>query len=739
MIKHTLRVGVGLLVLVLMLAHATGWWRLASIEALDRSLYDIALRITMPGTIDPRIAIVDIDEKSLSEIGRWPWRRDRMATLVNRLFETYQIRQLGFDIVMAEADESSGLKTLDALATGEFAGDARYQESLEKLRPSLDYDGLFAASLRNRPVILGYYLSNAGISTGALPAPAIPAPLLDGHEGAITRWRNHGGNLPALQKAALDAGHFNPIIDPDGSVRRVPLIVEHGGAYYEAFSLAMLRAYFNNARIEPVLSGAPGAADSVMEGLQLVDERGVLRTVALDDNAAAWIPYRGPERSFAYVSAADVLAGRLPADALRGKIIIIGTTAPGLRDLRTTPVGEVYPGMEVHANLISGVLDARVKQRPGYVVAIEALMLLLIGLAMIFLFRWTAPGLVSIKTVLLTAAVIGATLLAFEQAHLILPLGATLVLMTVLFIWNMSFGYFVEARAKLQITQRFGQYVPPELVQKMIADPSRYSMDSRRADLTVLFSDVRGFTEISEGLEPEALAAVMNEYLGAMTAVIRRHGGTLDKYIGDAIVAFWGAPVDDVEHARHAVLAALDMQTALVELNRHFATKGWPKFQIGIGLNSGSMTVGDMGSNVRLAYTVMGDAVNLGARLEAKTKDYGVGIMVGEATHAVAKGIVFRELDRVQVKGKEQAVRVYEAIGREEDVTPAASAELSQWTAALAHYLKQEWDQAGALLSVLQAAHPQSRLYPLYAERITAFRAAPPGPDWIGVTRFVTK
>ena len=264
-------------------------------------------------------------------------------------------------------------------------------------------------------------------------------------------------------------------------------------------------------------------------------------------------------------------------------------------------------------------------------------------------------------------------------------------------------------------------------------------MDGRKAELTVLFSDIRGFTTISEGLGPDELTRLMNEYLTAMTDVVRKNRGTLDKYIGDAIMAFWGAPVSDTQHARQAVVTALQMQAALPAVNKVFASKGWPEVKIGVGVNTGEMTVGDMGSSVRKAYTVMGDAVNLGSRLEGITKQYGVGILVGETTRKAIKDIVFREVDRVQVKGKEEPVAIYEPIGLEGETGKAAHEEMKLWNQALRYYRAQDWDQAEVTLLNLSRMAPGRGLYGKYMERVAQLRREPPEPGWNGVWKFETK
>jgi adenylate cyclase len=309
-----------------------------------------------------------------------------------------------------------------------------------------------------------------------------------------------------------------------------------------------------------------------------------------------------------------------------------------------------------------------------------------------------------------------------------------------IYVMNMSYGYFVESRSKRQFTELFGQYVPPELVNQMAADPRKYSMEPKAAELTILFSDVRGFTSISEALKPEELREYINDYLTDMSGIIRsKYNGTLDKYIGDAIMAFWGAPVDDPGHAQKGVLAALAMQKECAVLNARFRARGWPELKIGVGVNTGNVRVGDMGSQVRRAYTVMGDPVNVASRLEGRTKTYGVGILVGQNTRHAVKGIAFREIDCIKVKGKDEALSIYEPLGPEKEVDEAMRRELQLWTLALEAYRAADWDSAEAALAKLRAAHPESGLYALYAERIAEFRASPPPADWGGVTVFHEK
>lgn len=731
----------GLVILLVLLGHSARIYQIPFISHMDSLIYDAKVRLTMPQGVDQRVVILDIDEKSLAEQGRWPWGRDKLATLMNKLFDQYGIKLVGFDVVFAEPDDSSGLKSLESLAKKELKDITGFQSALRELRPQLDHDARFAAALKNRPVILGYYFSSleGGISSGAAPEPVFPAGTFSGRRIAFTQWTSFGGNLPEFQKAAAGAGHFNPLVDIDGTTRRVPLLVEYKGAYYESLSLAMVRNLLGNL---PIIPGYPENAPSSYAGMEWLDLKaaggGVMR-IPVDENAATLIPYRGYQGSFSYFSITDVLNDRVPKEKLAGKVVVVGTTAPGLMDLRATPVGAAYPGVEVHANLIAGMLDGVVKHKPPYILGADVLLVLIAGAVMVFLLPMLSPLRATMVGLIVLLLLLGVNFSFWHYFNVVLPLANGMIAIILLYAMNMSWGYFVESRTKRQLTGLFGQYVPPELVEEMSRDPENYSMAGRKAELTVLFSDVRGFTTISEGLEPDELATLMNQYLGAMTLVVRKHRGTLDKYIGDAIMAFWGAPVDDPEHARNAVLTGLEMHVALQELNKDLMARGWPELKIGVGVNSGPMTVGDMGSPVRQSYTVMGDAVNLGSRLEGITKQYGVGMIVGEATRELLKKeFVFRELDRVRVKGKEDPVGIYEPVGEDGKVAREDMEEIKLWNQALRAYRAQDWDQAEVALMNLQRIKPRY-VYDLYVKRVERLRKEPPGENWDGVTIFETK
>jgi len=689
--------------------------------------------MTMAPGRDERIVILDIDEKSLGEIGRWPWSRKVMAELNEKLFDHYGLALVGFDVVWAERDPSSGIDVLDALARSELKEDSQFQKSYSRLRPALDFDARFAESLKGRPVVLGYYFNSEerAVRVNALPPPVLPRGTFAGSNVLFPQWVGYTGNLPVYLRSAAGAGHFNPAPDFDGISRRVPLLAEFDGEYYEALSLAMVRALMARGTGE-LPSVAPGFPEDRPQDLEWLDVGGV--KVPVDETASALIPYRGRRFSFPYISLADVLRGRIEPEQLKGRIALVGTTAPALQDLRATPVDAAFPGVEIHASLIVGILDNEIKHRPWYTAGAEVFFLLVGGLALALVI----PRLSALWATLATAAGI-ALMVALNVAAwaggLVLPLASSLLVAAAIYTMNMAYGYFVESRSKRQLAGRFGEYVPPELVDQMARDPHRYSMEPKDAELTILFSDVRDFTSISEALKPGELREYINEYLTEMSTIIRnRHRGTLDKYIGDAIMAFWGAPVEDPQHARHAVLAALEMQRECATLNARLAARGWPRLSIGVGVNSGMVRVGDMGSRVRRAYTAMGDAVNVASRLEGRTKTYGVGILVGEATRNRVQDVVFKEIDRIRVKGKEEAVTIYEPLDSAGD-----EVELRLWEKALGDYRARRWDEAEMILRELHRMRPGEGLYALYVQRVEEKRREPPPPDWDGVTAFDEK
>jgi len=677
---------------LLAVCQALGLLSSPMLAQIDRTLHDQQLRLLAPRIADPRIVIIAIDERSLAEHGRWPWRRALLAELLDRTAGREGARLVGLDLVLAEADRSSGLAALDALVNrnaGPQRDDAALRAAITALRPQLDDDARLAEVLRRSPVVLGFHLSDdasAGRS-GVLPPALLPADVLGDRADGLLHWAGHGGNLPALQAAAgLGAGHLNALIDSDGQVRRVPMLVRVGNGVYGTLALMMARAWLADVRANPGMSApTPGPtqpapnknpvppvaglsaaavglafepAGGRLHALQLLAPAGRLR-VPVDDQAIALVPYLGPEVEFARHSATDVLAGRLPADALRGKLVLVGVSAPGLIDQRATPVDQAMLGTLVHAHLLSGLLDGRVQAAPAQVAWIEAATLLVLGGLLV----WALPRLVLWQGALLCMGLIALLLVghgvAGQVAGLVLPLASALLLPAALLVLHLLLAFGQSSAARRALAQRFGQYLPPELVQQMSRDPGRYSMHGRSAEMSVLFADVQGFSGLAEHKPPGELGEMMNLVFSHLTEAIRAQRGTLDKYIGDAVMAFWGAPLDDADHARHAVQAALAMQQCLPALHAEMAARGWPALRLGIGVNSGEMVVGDMGSRHRLAYTVMGDAVNLAARLQALCSEHGLGLVVGGSTHAALGDQLCLSLGEVTVRGRSAPVPVW--------------------------------------------------------------------------------
>jgi adenylate cyclase len=745
--KHWPRIAVTLIPLVFALLHALGAVPLGVLQRLDDIIYDARLRATMPRTMDERIVIVDIDEKSLAEVGQWPWSRNKLAGMIDELFDRQKITLAGFDVVFAEPDASSGLPQLRRLAQGELRDAPGFAERLNQLQQTLDYDALFARSIKDRPVVLGYYFTSGdreARSSGVLPAPVMTREVLRGRPIRFTSWSGYGSNIEPLARTAPIAGFFNPMVDADGVVRSVPLLAEYKDQYYESLALAMFRMLSGSPAVEP---GFPpeGYLPKQYHGLDHVRLRLGERSmrVPVADGVTTLVPFRGPGGvkggSYKYVSAADVIAKRLPEASLKGKIVLVGTTAPGLLDLRVTPVGEAYAGVETHANLISGLLDGKIPVKPDWSLGYDLVILVLAGLTLAF----ALPLLSATRAVLLSVGVIAVVValntFMFTSEALVLPLAAALTMCITAFALNMSYGYFVESRSKRELAQLFGTYVPPELVDEMAKDPASYSMKATSKELTVLFCDMRGFTKLSEKMEPTLLQELLNSVFNRLSDIIRSNRGTIDKYMGDCVMAFWGAPVDIPNHAHMAVKTSMEMANAVRKINEEHRAKGIPEIGVGVGLNTGTMCVGNMGSEVRQAYTVIGDAVNLGSRLEGLSKVYGVDIVVSESTRKLAPEFAWQELDRVRVKGKEQAVAIYWPLAPADRVDKAVTEELKTWNAFLKAYRAQDWDQCDVLMLNLQRMNAKKYLYELYAERVASMRLLPFDPGWDGATNFETK
>jgi adenylate cyclase len=744
--KHWRRIAVTLIPLIIALLHASGAVRLEVLSRLDDIIYDARLRATMPKTLDDRVVIVDIDEKSLAEVGRWPWGRNKLAHLIDELYDKQHVAIVGFDVVFAEPDESSGLKRLRQLAQNELR-DSALGDKLQQLQGQLDYDALFAKSLQARPVVMGYYFTSdrQGRTSGVLPSPVMKREDLKGRPVAFTSWDGYGANIEALSTAAPLAGFFNSLTDSDGVVRALPLIAEYKGQYYESLALSMFRLLVGLPKVE---AGIPqdrfiSRNYKGLESIILRNKNNQTLALPVDNRVAALIPFRGdggPQgNSFRYYSAADLLTGKIPANTLKDKVVLVGTTAPGLLDLRVTPVSEVYPGVEAHANLISGMLDGKVFIKPDYAIGFEVVILLLAGLTLAL----ALPLVTAMRAVLLSLAVMFCIVALNSWMYLgfglVLPVASAIIMILASFALNMSYGYFVESRTKRELAHLFGTYVPPELVDEMVKDPDSYSMKAASKELTVMFCDMRGFTKMSETMDPTQLQNLLNGVFSRLTGIIRKNRGTIDKYMGDCVMAFWGAPVELGNHAELATQAALEMAAEVRLINQEHRQTGLPEIGIGIGLNTGPMAVGDMGSDIRRSYTVIGDSVNLGSRLEGLSKVYGVDIVVSEFTRKLANSYTWQELDKVRVKGKDVAVGIFWPLGPSSQMSDEQNAELKAWNMAIKAYRAQDWDQCDVNLLNAQRFNAKKYLYELYAQRVASMRLLPFDPGWDGATNFETK
>jgi len=741
-LQRIIRLVLSTLILLIMLVDTSELYEYPFLKQLENWSYDARLNFTRLDTIDERVVIVDIDENSLAEVGRWPWGRDQLAIIVDNLFDKYQARVVGFDIVFAEKDESSGLEQFEQLANSTLKNNADYQQAFQQIRPTLLHDEIFAKSLVNKNVVLGYYFKTnpqegeSGV-TGSLPPALMRIDAQWIKRLPINQARGFGGNLEILQTSAKSGGYFdNPFVDNDGVFRRVPLVQSYEGYLFASLALATTQGFLDSEGVELAVESEGMKGGNEYFALENINIKEY--SVPVDVTGAVYVPYRGRRGSFPYIPAHMVLDGSADPSQLKDKIVLIGTSAPGLLDLRSTPVQKTYPGVEVHANIVSGILDNRIKHKPAWTIGYEFVLLIVIAISMTLLLPLVSPLLAAVATLGVSAAVMAGTFIGWNS-NLILPLASPMILILLIFMLHMSYGFFIESRGKRQLANLFGHYIPPELVDEMSESPEEFSLDGENREMTVLFSDVRGFTTISEGMDPKQLTQLMNALLTPMTRVIHKNRGTIDKYMGDAIMSFWGAPLADTEHARHALYAAMEMMDELRIMQADFRQRGWPEVNIGIGLNTGDMNVGNMGSEFRMAYTVLGDAVNLGSRLEGLTKEYGVNIIVSDSTRAEIPEFLFRELDLVRVKGKREPVAIFEPLGHKNDLEKNVTEELSAYRKALKSFRAQSWDTAELDFFNLNRAYPDCYLYEVYLKRIAFYRKNPPGEDWDGVFTHTSK
>ena len=675
------------------------------------------------------VVIVDIDEASLKEIGQWPWPRTVVADLVTRL-TALGAAAIGFDAVFPEPDRMSPNLLASTLHDLDDA-------TRERLRGLPSNDAILADAIRKSRVVLGESVSDKASAGPAVEASGYGVITTKGAPDARTFLVYYPAlvrNLPILEQAAAGRGIFTQVEEHDGIVRRAPVIMHAGNAFVPSLSLEMLRVGTNSN--SPLIR-------SNQNGIQSVNaSRFRLPT---DEHGRLWIHFNhiDPRR---YVSARDVLQGNVAADRIRGKLVLVGTSAIGLSDNKTTPLDPVMPGVEVHAQIIESILTNALLSAPSWAIGAEIIVAVAFGLAIIIAAPMLPAAILIALGAVLILGLIGLSWYFFAAHNLLIDFTYPLISSWLIYLVLTFVNYFREQKQRQQIRSAFGFYLSPPLVEQLAKSPDRLVLGGEERRMTILFSDVRGFTTISEHYkdDPQGLTQLMNRFLTPLTNAIIDRKGTIDKYIGDAIMAFWNAPLDDADHEANACDAALEMlaraEALNIELKREAETNGgvYMPLRIGIGLNSGPCVVGNMGSDFRFNYSVLGDTVNLASRLESRTKDYRLSMVIGSRTAERAKAkFATMEIDLIQVKGKKQPEVVFTVLGRAQTEEDPRCRDLRELNGQmLACYRKQQWDEAVALLErcrKLGNGFEVAGLYDMYEERIAMYRAEPPPPDWDGV------
>jgi adenylate cyclase len=710
-------------------------------------LKSLDLRMVSRGQLPTggEVVIATVDEKSLTELGRWPWPRSVIARLVDAL-KGYGAKVVGFDIVFAEPEQNASIQTLseiyeDAKKVG--LHDARLTGLLEGKAKAADNDAILGKSIqRAKNVSLGYFFHTTAKDVAFISEEYIEASsaLIGGSMYSMVRAKGQAGTyniiqayapVPSIKEiadAAENSGYFNAFSDPDGVIRWSPLVIKFQDNYYYPLSIAMLMQYLDYPMIALTL------ADFGVEGIML----GELR-IPTDESGRLLINYLGPAKTFPHYSITDILNGRLSPDTFKGKIVLVGATATGIYDLRVTPFSPVYPGVELHATVLDNILHRNFLEQSAWTTFIDVCNIVAFGMIMgIVIPRVKAVQGIILALLLVGGFVVGNTIVFAKFNTWINMIYPVLTMMTIYLVITV-YRYFTEEREKKKIRGAFQYYLTASVITEILKDPSKLKLGGDRKNLTVMFSDIRGFTTISEKLTPEELVSLLNEYLTVMTDIVFKYEGLLDKYIGDAIMAVFGAPLEQPDHALRCCRTALEMMAELKVLQERWAREGRPYVDIGVGINSGDMVVGNMGSNMRFDYTVMGDNVNLSSRLEGINKEYGTHIILSEYTYAVVKEEMFcREIDSVRVKGKKLPVRIYELICAQKD---AAKHEeyVRRFHEGLERYKQARWDESIAAFRSVLDLRPDDPPASLYIQRCHDLKEHPPEGEWDGVFTMTKK
>ncbi|HEX6831241.1 MAG TPA: adenylate/guanylate cyclase domain-containing protein [Methyloceanibacter sp.] len=714
-------------------------WDPSPVARLRAVVFDTYQQIN-PRHFDPGLPlrIIDIDEESLKRIGQWPWPRTALADLVKKLSDN-GAAAIGFDMVFPEPDRMSPANALRFWPQSDALAGLR--EEVEKL-PSNDH--VFADAIGQGPVVLGFIATPQGGSTPQSKAgfahggddPALFAPSYPGA----------AASLPELQDKASGAGSLNWLPEHDQIIRRVPMVVQVGDKLYPSFAADMLRLAQGASTYVVKSSGASGEK-AFGEKTGIVEVRIGDYEVPTEADGQMWIRFTKQVKE-RYLPAWKVLNGDIGKEDIEGRLAIIGTSAAGLLDLRATPLEASVPGVELHAQAIEQILQGSFLQRPDFATPAELFYILVLGLLIaLLIYRLGAAG-SAVLGGIAVATVIGVSWYTFDAfGWLVDPIYPAIAL-TAIYLAGTLFVFLRTERERNRVRNAFGHYMAPALVERLADDPSRLKLGGETRDMTLLFSDVRGFTAISEGLDAEELTHFLNSLFTPLSKIILEEQGTIDKFMGDAVMAFWNAPLDDSEHAKHACQAALRIMQEMPGLNEHWrneaALKGrsFNPVKIGIGLNTGVCCVGNLGSETRFDYSVIGDNVNVASRLEGQSKMYDVVTIVGESTTARAPDFAFLELDLLKIKGKTEATRIFALLG---DDALKETRGFIDLTARHGEFLRMyragDWDAADQLRRECDRMNGAGlhRLYALYRERIAFFRQNPPAPDWDGSTEALSK
>ncbi|MEE8622162.1 MAG: adenylate/guanylate cyclase domain-containing protein [Syntrophobacteria bacterium] len=717
------------------------------LDRIERRSLDVRFLTRGKEPAGPFAVLATIDEKSLDEIGKWPWPRAKIAELITRLSEE-GARVIALDIVFSEPDENNNLKFIESIQQETRSLGLRapkLERFLEEARAQADNDSILAAAIRRSkaPVVLGYFfhfsqeeidhlsqdeLDNKRSNTGASAVKLVQflspqAKKVEVYEALLPE-----SNIDKLVQASRIAGYYNIFLDIDGTVRWIPLVIRYQDRFYPALSLEAVRSYVGDIPLRVRV------ADHGIESIQLGSV-----TIPTDEKGRMLINFRGGPQTFPHYSVADIIAGRTPANAFRDRIVFIGSTAIGVYDIRVTPFSNTFPGLEVHANVADNILRQNFLFRPGWASLFDLGAILFMGMVT----GLVLPRLRAIFSVLLIGVLFFGYLMAsqklFVQKGIWLNAVYPLLTMVIVYTAVTLYRYIVEEREKRKIRGAFSFYVTPSVVNEMLKNPDKLKLGGDKKELSVLFSDIRGFTTLAEEMEPEALVNLLNEYLTEMTDVVFEFDGLLDKYIGDAVMAVWGAPLEQTDHPARACRTALKMLDRLTKMQQQWEAEGTPRLDIGIGINTGPMVVGNMGSERRFDYTVMGDSVNLASRLEGINKEYGTQVVISEFTYEQVKDDFFcRELDAVRVKGRARPVNIYELVALRSEEDPRVAI-IEPFAQGLHHYRSQEWKIAEDKFHEVLNRIPDDFAARLYLQRIAELREKPPQPGWDGVFTMTRK